>query len=103
MRSGEVVREFKFSILEDGSAYDHGLSGEQVLLQGVVDCALIENDGITILDFKTDRVTEETISSRAANYRAQVQAYASAMERIYQKPIKQTLLYFFSLDRFVQL
>ena len=101
LRKGEVVREFKFSILEDGVLYDASLSGEQLLLQGVVDCALIEDDDITIVDFKTDRVTEETLPARVEAYRLQVQAYAGAMERIYQRPIKQAVLYFFSINRFV--
>ncbi len=104
LRSGEkVVREFKFSILEPGESYDPALSGEQVLLQGVVDCALVEDDGITVLDFKTDYVTEETISSVAGRYQPQVEAYAKALQRIYGLPVKQTLLYFFGLDRFVSL
>ena len=100
LQTGEVIREFKFSILEDGSACDPALSGEQVLLQGVVDCALIEDDGIIILDFKTDYVTEETIEAVSNRYRPQIQAYADAMTRIYQKPVKQSLLYFFYMGRF---
>ena len=103
LRRGEVIREFKFSILEDGCAYDPALKGEQILLQGVVDCALIENDGITVVDFKTDYVTEETVSARAQHYRPQVEAYGDALRRIYQKPVKNTFLYFFHIDSFVEM
>ena len=95
------LREFKFSILDDGSHYGNGLEGEQVLLQGVVDCALLEEDGITVVDFKTDAVTEETISSRAEIYRSQVEVYAEALSRIYEMPVKEKYLYFFRLGRFV--
>ena len=101
LRAGaECVREFKFSILDEGIHYHPKLDAEQVLLQGVVDCALIEPDGITIIDFKTDYVTEETLPAVIQRYRPQVETYASAMERIYQKKIKAALLYFFRLDRF---
>ena len=96
-----VLREFKFSILDDGENYAEDLPGEQVLLQGVVDCALIEEDGITVVDFKTDRVTEDTLSQKVSHYRPQVLAYAGAMERIYGKPVKDALLYFFDMDTFV--
>ena len=96
------IREFKFSILDNGEEYGAELEGEQVLLQGVVDCALLEEDGITILDFKTDYVTEDTILESAENYRLQVQTYAHALERIYQKPVQKSYLYFFRLDRFVE-
>ena len=101
LRSGYVVREFKFSILEDGECYDPALTGEQVLLQGVVDCALLEDDGITVLDFKTDYVTAETMADTAERYRAQLETYANAMTRIYEMPVKKRLLYFFHVGQFV--
>ena len=102
LRSGiPYLREFKFSILDDGGRYGEGLEGEQVLLQGVVDCALIEEDGITIVDFKTDFVTDETLAGLVDHYRMQVQTYADALSRIYQKSVKDAYLYFFRLNRFV--
>ena len=103
LRTGTpYLREFKFSILDDASQYGDGLEGEQVLLQGVVDCALLESDGITVVDFKTDHVTEDTIVERADYYRPQVQTYGEALSRIYEMPIKAQYLYFFRLDRFMK-
>jgi len=99
--SKQVLREFKFSILDDAGKYFPSSSGEEVLLQGVVDCAVIEDDGITVLDFKTDKVTDETLSSVVEKYRGQVAVYTDALTRIYQKPIKSAYLYFFALNRLV--
>jgi ATP-dependent helicase/nuclease subunit A len=102
LRTGaEHIREFKFSILDDASNYGVALEGEQVLLQGVVDCALLGEDGITVIDFKTDRVTENTLGQTVEQYRLQVQTYAEALSRIYKMPIKAKKLYFFRLNRFV--
>ena len=98
-----VLREFKFTILDDAAQYDPVLKGEEILLQGVVDCAMVDTDGITIIDFKTDYVTDETLSEKAAYYRPQVNAYADAMSRIYQLPVKESWLYFFRLNRFVKI
>ena len=104
LRSGAPgLRECKFSILDDGSRYGDGLEGERVLLQGVVDCALLEEDGITVLDFKTDYVTEDTLPAAVERYRVQVQTYAEALSRIYEKTIKASYLYFFHLNRFVEI
>lgn len=97
-----VLREFKFTILDDARHYDAQLAGEEILLQGVVDCAMIDDDGITVIDFKTDYVTEETLPQKVEGYRPQVQAYADAIARIYRKPIKASWLYFFRLNRFVR-
>jgi ATP-dependent helicase/nuclease subunit A len=98
-----ILREFKFSILEDGTFVDDLLSGEQILLQGVVDCALVEDDGIVLLDFKTDQVSGDLLQSRVAQYRPQVETYARALARIYELPIKEKYLYFFHLDQFIRL
>ena len=104
LRTGEnVLREFKFSILDDAAAYGEGLEGEQVLLQGVVDCALIEQDGITVVDFKTDRVNDRTVYQAVERYRPQVRSYAQALERIYGLPVKRQVLYFFHLRAAVEL
>ena len=90
-----VQREFKFSILDDGREYVPGLQGEQVLLQGVVDCALIEPDGITVLDFKSDRGSAKELDTLVDRYRLQVNTYAQALSRIFELPIKAKGLYFF--------
>ena len=104
LRSGvSCIREFKFSILDDGSRYGEGLDGEQVLLQGVVDCAMVEDDGITVVDFKTDVVTEQTVDRLVDRYRSQVLIYANALERIYEMPVKKKFLYFFDLNRFIEI
>ena len=96
LMTGRHIREFKFSILEDA-----GIEDEQILLQGVVDCALVEEDGITVVDFKTDYVTDETLPEVLMRYRPQVDTYSRALERIYETRVKGTYLYFFHLKRLV--
>ena len=98
-----VVREFKFSILDDAKKYFPDIHGESVLLQGVVDCAIIESDGITIVDFKTDKVSPGTLEQIVNRYKPQVQTYADALRRIYGLPVKKSALYFFSLGTLVDL
>ena len=104
LRSGvPYLREFKFSILDQGSHYHPELVDEKILLQGVVDCAILEDDGITVLDFKTDYVTQESLPGAIDRYKAQVTAYADAMQRIYEKPVKKTYLYFFRANSLIEL
>ena len=97
------LREFKFSILVDCTDDDPELRGEQVLMQGVVDCALLETDGITVIDFKTDHVTEDTLPAVVNRYQAQVRTYSEALKRIYEMEVKRSCLYFFRLNRFVEI
>ena len=95
LHADSLRREFKFSILADAAAYDPAAVGEQVMLQGVVDCFWQEPDGIVILDFKTDYIHGD-LQQKAARYAPQLRAYAQALSRIYQCPVKKTVLYFFS-------
>ncbi len=101
MTAQNVLREFKFSILDDAMQYGCGSPEEQVLVQGVVDCAVIENGQILVIDFKTDRVTNATIGTVAEQYRQQVALYARALSRIYQMPVHAAWLYFFSANEFI--
>ena len=51
--------------------------------------------GITVIDYKTDRVKNRAeAEARARAYTGQLRAYAGALERICQKPVKECLLYF---------
>lgn len=103
LEANQLIREFKFSILEDASQYYEDVAGEQVLLQGVVDAAILESDGLTVIDFKTDRVTGNSVATRAEEYRGQLTTYKQALERIFQKPVKEMILYFLTIGKEVLL
>ena len=88
-------REFRFSLLVDAKELFGCAPGEQVLLQGVVDCCLEEDGQLVIVDYKTDAVkTPEAIAARARSYAGQLRAYAAALGRIFEKPVKECVLYF---------
>ena len=90
LKQPSVRREFKFSLLVDAGKWYPEAAGEQTMLQGVVDCFVLQSDGITILDFKTDRTPDPE------RYRPQMEAYAHALSAIYGLPVKARILYFFS-------
>ena len=95
MRDGDsVLREFKFSLLRPASVFFPGADDDEILLQGVIDCAVEKDGAYTIIDYKTDAVNEQTVQERAAIYASQVQAYANAMHAITGKPVAKTILYF---------
>ena len=97
LQAEKLHREFKFSLLTDAVEFAPAAAGEQVMLQGVVDCFWEEADGIVLVDFKTDR-TPDGPQACAARYCAQLNAYAKALTRIYGAPVKEKILYFFSCD-----
>lgn len=74
--------------------------GEEVLLQGIIDCWFEEEDGIVIIDYKTDNVKE--ISEIHEKYDIQLELYAKALEKIAKKSVKEKFIYLFSRDCVVQ-
>ena len=100
----ELLREFRFSLLLDARALYPEAVGEELLLQGVVDCCLVEDDGLVVIDYKTDRVkTDAEIAARAEHYRGQLAAYSEALRRILGKPVKRCVLFFLTPGRTVEL
>ena len=97
----EILREFKFSLLCNSHEFYADASHEdQILLQGVVDCAIVEDDGITVIDFKTDRIFQDAEAVLNERYSDQIRMYGKALSRIFNKPIKELLIYSFFLSEF---
>jgi len=103
LMASQPHREFKFSMLVPAGDYYSGVEGEQLLLQGVVDCWFETQGGITVLDFKSDRVDASTVEQRARDYRPQLEAYAGALTRLTGRPVTRRVLWFFALDRAVEI
>ena len=70
----QVWREYRFALLMPAERYAGGAEGEEMLLQGVADCVFRKDGALTVVDFKTDRVTAEEAPARAEIYRGQLQA-----------------------------
>ena len=100
----EVKREMRFLTEVPATSIDLTLDKsfetEQVIIQGAVDACIIEDDGIVILDFKTDRVGEPSDLTEA--YGMQLSIYALAAEKIFKKPVKEKLIYSFALGKTIK-
>ena len=89
-----VLREQRFSLLCPAEVFFDAPQGESILLQGVVDCCIEEKNRLTIIDYKTDYVTVDTLGELTQHYKNQLNAYAWAMERITGKPVDGCVLCF---------
>ena len=79
------------------------LTGGLQATAGGISAAILEEDGIYILDFKTDRIQDSNRDELIHTYSAQVRVYARAMARIFEKKVLQASLYFFRTGEFVQI
>ena len=81
---------------------------EKVLIQGVIDCLIYRNGGITILDYKTDTImddelTDQLIEELKERYRVQMTLYKRAMNDILGETVQETYLYFFAKDLLIKM
>jgi len=93
-----VRREFKFSLMYPAERFYGGGGDDEILLQGVVDCFFEEGGELTVVDFKTDHVTPESVGEKLEYYSPQLHAYSEALERITGKKVKERVVYFFALN-----
>lgn len=101
-KSCQVWREMPFSLMLPAEKFFAELTGcgEQIFVQGVIDCLFAEEDGLVLLDYKTDRAA--SADELAAKYAVQLSMYALAVERILGKPVKEQYLYSFTLGRAIK-
>ena len=106
LQSDTVRREWPFNVRMrvsealDDPAYER-YGGEEVLVQGTVDCCFIENGGWVLLDYKTDAARDREALVR--HYTKQLAIYALALERITGLPVRERLLCLLSLGEEISL
>lgn len=93
---GTLHRESPFMMGIDANRIDEAFpDSELVLIQGIIDVWFEEDDGIVLLDYKTDKVKKG--SELANKYKIQLDYYQEALEKITHKKVKERLIYSFTL------
>ncbi len=106
-----VIREVPFSlgipasrVYPEVSELGEAVSGcERVLVQGIMDCIIDEEDGFVLIDFKTGGRLWNDPTAIARRYQGQISVYKEALETIYKKPVKEAYIYLLSMRKAVSL
>ena len=117
-RKGLLKREAPFEISVKANVYEPVLYGnplyddDEIIVQGAIDCYFEEDDGIVLIDYKTDKFrgradNPEEIKAftdkKVYDYTVQVELYREAIETITGKKVKEKYLYLFSTSSLVKL
>lgn len=81
---------------------DKIFNNEKLRLQGIIDCFFEEDDGIVLLDYKTDYVENGKEKEILDKYRVQIDLYTETLERVIGKKVKERYLYLFGIDKEVK-
>lgn len=101
-KSKALNREFKFLIpvpadeiyKEVVHSINTAGTEQNIIVQGIVDCFFFEDDEIVLLDYKTDKCGKSNAEKHAEKYRIQAELYAKGLEMIYNKRVKEKIIYF---------
>lgn len=97
-RNGKLKKEQPFVLGMDArELYPGEKEGELILVQGIIDAYFEEEDGLVVLDYKTDKIrkAEELVEK----YHAQLDYYAKALEQMTGKKVKEKIIYSFTLKK----
>lgn len=70
-----------------------------VVVQGIIDVYFEEEDGMVLVDYKTDRVKEGEEGILIHRYHAQMESYKQALEKITGKNVKEIYIYSVTLQK----
>ena len=99
-QAGQLYREQPFVLGISANRLNPDFpSEEKVLIQGIIDAFFVEDGEIVLVDYKTDRVASgKELWDR---YETQLDHYEEALTKLMQMPVKERILYSFSLERCV--
>lgn len=109
-KNGKLYREYPIFHRLDTQCYDPAifgadsremLEGAEPYVQGIADMFFIEDDGIVLVDYKTDKTDDE--QKYKDDYKLQLDIYKEALEKEFSVPVKQMIIYSFTLGRFIDL
>lgn len=111
LHAKQIHREipFSYALQGDDMMEKPGVSEETVLIQGVIDCLIEDEEGIILIDYKTDKINERYSSITEAEpilkrrYQEQVALYGKAVEHIWKKQLSAKYLYFFDGNHLIQM
>lgn len=100
--SPELHREYPFTVLlAGGNPLPETETGEQILIQGVIDCLFREDDAWILVDYKSDRL--EMADAFRSRYAVQLALYKRAVEQITHRPVEETYIYSLHLQQEIRL
>ncbi|MDQ0198133.1 helicase-exonuclease AddAB subunit AddA [Neobacillus ginsengisoli] len=75
---------------------------EPIFIQGVIDCVFEDENGLVLIDYKSDGITdrfkggfEQAKSILEDRYRMQIDLYTKAIEKIWKRKVDERYLFFF--------
>lgn len=100
---GRLSKEKQFIIGIPAREMGRGDSDELVLIQGIIDAYIEEEDGLVLIDYKTDYVPsgnpKQGAKMLADRYRVQLDYYDRALTQLTGKRVKERIIYSLAIQQ----
>ena len=97
--AGRCHKEQQFVMGIPASEMGVGETGELVLVQGIIDAYLEEEDGLILIDYKTDHIFPGQEDYLVKRYGRQLEYYQRALEQMTGKIVLERLIYSLTLQK----
>lgn len=96
-QSDEICRERSFCQIVP---FDD--TGDEALIQGIIDCYFFEGDNIILLDYKTDIIRND-LDEHILHHTPQLKMYKYALEQLYPGKTVYPYIHFFDVDKTIDI
>jgi ATP-dependent helicase/nuclease subunit A len=112
IQARRVQREVPFTLTLPASEVYPDWKGEDelVFVQGVIDCLFEDENGLVLIDYKSDTITgrykdgfQQAKPILEDRYKLQVNLYTRAIEQIWKRKVNERYLFFFDGAHFLKL
>ncbi len=105
LSSEKVLKEYEFAFFENaGEIYDeisaHAFN-EEIVIQGKLDCAFIEDGEAILVDYKSDNISDESVFKEI--YSPQLEIYSKALLECEGLKVKEKYIFSFKLKKFIKI
>lgn len=99
---GQLYREQPFVIaMPANQIREEYETEEEILVQGIIDAYFEEEDGLVLVDYKTDKVQKGQEKELIEKYKVQMWYYKKALEMITDREVKEIYIYSSGLGKAV--
>lgn len=102
-KEGRLHREQQFMVGIPAKDMEIAQSEELVLVQGMIDAWIEEEDGLVLIDYKSDRTGRNGEQQLIRRYRIQLEYYKRSLEQITGRQVKEAVIYSFHLGKEIRL
>jgi ATP-dependent helicase/nuclease subunit A len=107
MSSKKIERERDFLVKVSELGLDNDVldvyKSTETMLQGCIDLLIFEDDGVILVDYKSDNITEKNIEVLKDRYSLQLELYKYAIELVENVKVKRKVIYSMKLGKSIDL